>query len=407
MRSVLWIAALLSLAASPALAQGRVEVDQEEIRRLGDMVQQVGGGHRSDPNVDAYVEAMGPPASDADKWFISLLSMRACPACEKLKRDFAADSWLRALANPSDPKQSWSHFNVYDRDDKSQAFRFEKVKVAGYPTVLVQPPRSGKYGEPKTIVFQATGYAGDPHKLAGDIAAAIRKYVAPVEPRREGHQQLAADRTPPWQPVPKQEPVTPLEIPPVSPLDPVTIPPAPGPAPKPVDPPAMPPTAEPISAYPEAIVITDSEDGLNATNDERIKSILEGLRRERGKNLKVRFMDWRDAKDRFPVHRDEMPVVLLTNDGRIEDKISGRLLPYVQTDRRPVGIADLPVASILTLILSGFSVPAAFQVGLWLVGFIRARRQAAGKPLLLDDEALARLAEAVQGLLTSKSGGQK
>ena len=84
---------------------------------------------------------------------------------------------LKALADPHDPKKSWSHFNVYDAQDRSQSFRFEKIRIAAYPTILVQPPRSKKYGEPSTVVFQGT-YGGDPRKLATEITTAIRRYLA-------------------------------------------------------------------------------------------------------------------------------------------------------------------------------------------------------------------------------------
>ena len=60
--------------------------------------------------------------------------------------------WLLALANPNVPKQSWAHYTVYDRDDRSQAFRFENIKVTASPTLLVQPPRTGRFGDPATVV---------------------------------------------------------------------------------------------------------------------------------------------------------------------------------------------------------------------------------------------------------------
>lgn len=99
----------------------------------------------------------------------------------RLNRKVAINTALLALANPSDPKQSWSHFNVYDREDQSQAFRFQKIQVTRFPTILVQPPRTGKYGEPETLVFQKV-YGGEPSVLAKEIVEAIRNYVAKVAP---------------------------------------------------------------------------------------------------------------------------------------------------------------------------------------------------------------------------------
>jgi hypothetical protein len=280
--------------------------------------------------------------------------------------------------------------------------------VGGFPTILVQPPLNKKYGDPATVVFQHTGYDGNGQRLASKITAAIKAFLAKrVESaphRPAGHrQQVPLDEEPlgvdpPWTPAPKVEPpVTPsptptpdVDIPVIPPVD---IP-APAPAPK---------TDEKVSTYPEAIVVTDADDGLDGPTDNRIRSVLAALRAQRGKNLKVRLMDWREAKDRYPVRRDEVPVILVTTDGRIEDKISGRLLPFLQTQPREVTLADIPWSAIITLLTTGFSFPAAIALGIWAVRFIRARRQAAGKPLLLSDEALEQVLALVQKFLESRA----
>ncbi len=98
------------------------------------------------------------------------------------------------------------------------------------------------------------------------------------------------------------------------------------------------------------------------------------------------------------MRRDEIPVVLFTNDGRIEDKISGKLLPFVQTIRKEVGILDLPWSSILVLFTTGFSIPAIAALGIWGVTFIRSKRQAAGQKLLIDDATFDQLTQFVQSL---------
>ena len=74
------------------------EVDRAEVLRLGNMVQHV-GDIESDP-VDLFVEAMGPPASDADKWFVSVFTTQGCAPCQKLKADWGTNPWLLALADP-------------------------------------------------------------------------------------------------------------------------------------------------------------------------------------------------------------------------------------------------------------------------------------------------------------------
>ena len=187
--------------ASFGVAAEPPQVDQTEVLRLGNMVQHV-DGIRAEGDVDAFVEALGPPASDADKWFVSVLTMQGCAPCQKLKSDWATSPWLLALAHPSDPKQSWAHYNVYPREDRSQAFRFESLQVTAYPTVIVQPPRSGKYGPSSTVVFQGN-YDGDPQQLATNIVQAIRHYVAKFEAAQTRQSQpgpIGLD--PPWQPQP-------------------------------------------------------------------------------------------------------------------------------------------------------------------------------------------------------------
>jgi hypothetical protein len=51
-----------------------------------------------------------------------------------------------------------------------------------------------------------------------------------------------------------------------------------------------------------------------------------------------------------------------------------------------------PWSSILSL-LTGATLPAAIGLVIWLVQLVRAQRQAAGKPLLLDQATLDKLLE--------------
>lgn len=138
-------------------------------------------------------QAMAPPKNDVDKWFVSVLTTPGCSGCEVLKREWKRNDWLLALANPNDSKKSWSHFQVYDTSDKSQAFRFKTLKVTKFPTVLVQPPRSGQFGDPSTVVYQGV-YEGNPRKLAEAMSHAIRAYVAKLAERETTYEKV------PWQP---------------------------------------------------------------------------------------------------------------------------------------------------------------------------------------------------------------
>lgn len=296
MRALLMV---MTFAFTPLLvwAQAIPEVDQAEVLRRGNLVQVVGDGVRSHES-DAFAAVMAPPANDADKWFISVVSMQGCIGCEKLKKEWTTNVWLLALANPNDAKQSWAHYAVYDKDDRSQAFRFEKLKISSFPTILVQPPRSKRYGDPSIVVYQGV-YKGDPEKLARDITTAIRQYIQklqpPATPMRAYEQRVGAD--PPWQPVPKVDPFNPAPVPgPQFPSFDPTIPPAP---------PAQ-PTPAPTPAFP-----------------------------------------W---------------------------------------------------SAVLTLMTAGFSFPAAVALVVWAVYAIRARRQAAGKPPIVDQATLDRVLEQLKKL---------
>lgn len=184
---------------------------------MGDHVQHVTGIEQG-PD-DAFVEATSPPASDADKWFISVLTMKGCPACARLKRDWQTDENLLAFAVPGDPKASWSHFNYYASEDRSQAFRWAKLRVSQYPTVIVQAPRSGKYGNPGTVVFQDV-YHGEPLGLAREMARAIKLYVQKRYERAERQGTRVEGQTedcpdcnpgadPPWEPSPVDDELLP------------------------------------------------------------------------------------------------------------------------------------------------------------------------------------------------------
>jgi hypothetical protein len=350
------------------------------------------------------------------------MSTRGCVPCIQLKQAFGTDPWLKALADPNDPKKSWSHFNVYDAQDRSQAFRFEKLKIEAYPTILVQPPRSKKYGDPTTVVFQGT-YGGDPKKLATEITSAIRRYLvkldqanAVAEPVKIGG--FGAD--PPWQPAPKVDPVLPVlptppvdvvQIPPPLPFTPMPTP-APTPAPQPVTP-APVPTPEPPQPQPndhkpslrlEAVVVTDSDATIDAATETRIREVIQGLRKQRGQQLKVRRIDWQDASARYPLQRDEVPVVLVTNNGRIEDKISASLLPFVDPPAQPTTLTDLPWSSVLTLLTTGFSIPAIAGLAIWGLSVWRSRRKQAGQATLLNDAAFQQLIQTLQRLEERKAG---
>ena len=66
----------------------------------------------------------------------------------------------------------------------AQDWRWKQIKIEGYPTVLIQPPINGQYGDPATVVFQQTGYDGDAEKLSNRMTVATRRYVDSLAHRR-------------------------------------------------------------------------------------------------------------------------------------------------------------------------------------------------------------------------------
>lgn len=216
MRNLFLVTAAMLVLASSCFAQTELAgVDVGEIYRRGDMVEYV-DGYKSP--IGMVRQAMVPPKNDVDKWFVSVLTTPGCSGCEVLKREWKSNDWLLALANPNDSKKSWSHFQVYDTSDTSQAFRFKTLKVTKFPTVLVQPPRCGQFGDPSTVVYQGV-YKGNPRKLAEAMSHAIRAYVAKLAEREAGQV--------PWQPRnDPEEDEAPCLFPPFMPNSPdITIPP--------------------------------------------------------------------------------------------------------------------------------------------------------------------------------------
>jgi thioredoxin-related protein len=127
---------------------------------------------------------------DSSKWFITLLIADGCPHCERLRRDFAQHPQLKAIVDTGARQKSWAHWNVCAMEDSVQSRRFKathsSVKIQGYPTLLVQPPRNGQYGNSQAIVLQKTGYDGDAPKLARQLSSSIERHKARVSKSANG-----------------------------------------------------------------------------------------------------------------------------------------------------------------------------------------------------------------------------
>ncbi len=175
--------------SEPVEAPGDIPQDAKwEILRMGDRVQEVGTGHGGIEQLFAAAVA-APPEDDSYKWYISVVTRPGCTACSKLLTDFRRSDALKCFANPDDFTTSWSHFNVYDSTDQTQTWRWAKVKISAYPTIILQPPLNRKFGDPKTVVLQHTGYDGNPAALAEEFRKSIRYYVERMHETRSSGMQ--------------------------------------------------------------------------------------------------------------------------------------------------------------------------------------------------------------------------
>lgn len=172
---------------------GGVDVPQEavdEINRRGNMVEHVTGPMGWESAV------FGVPPDDSGKWFITIW-LDGGQESQALKNDWSRSEWLLAWGRCDDQQRSWSHFNIYHKDNPPQAWREKLYKIGRFPCVIIQPPLSGEYGSPKTIVAQIEGYDGDPVNLSQMIRSAIVNYLRTRQ--HNGHQQEAEERAPPFQ----------------------------------------------------------------------------------------------------------------------------------------------------------------------------------------------------------------
>jgi hypothetical protein len=191
----IWTALVALALASAAHAQGvepTPEVDTSEVLRRGDDVAIVGEGPRNQ-ETEALRLALAPPADDNHKWSLTLVSLKGCVPCERLKADFRKAPELLAFIAAPEESKAWAHWNEYLADDTlQQKLRLKAYKFAGYPTLILQPPRNGMWGDPATVVFQHAGYAGDPKLLADKLRKALQAYVAVMESR--GYPKRASDK---------------------------------------------------------------------------------------------------------------------------------------------------------------------------------------------------------------------
>jgi hypothetical protein len=152
----------------------------QEIARRGDSVEHVAGFQGPD---DPIADLMQPPADDSDKWFFTLVTTKGCAACDRLKADFANSPELKAWVDTVDYQRSWAHWQAVDVNDNTQQWRWANFKPRVFPTLIVQPPYNGSWGDPHTVVFLREGYDGKPAALDKAIRAALSMYGRKVHPQ--------------------------------------------------------------------------------------------------------------------------------------------------------------------------------------------------------------------------------
>jgi len=220
-----YAASILIALSFIATAAAEPQVDVSEAIRRGDMVEHITGIQITDAPAFEVMRAMQLPEDDSDKWFVSVISTANCQYCEILKKDWENSDYLQSIAIPGDQAESWAHLNYYNYGDKSQEFRWRNIEFRGFPTIIVQPPRNGKYGPPTDIVFHRAGYDGDDQKLTRSIVDAVKLRIKKEAERREvirgppSEHPIGVD--PPWDPEPRtpREPRRPFLLPDVPPVE--------------------------------------------------------------------------------------------------------------------------------------------------------------------------------------------
>jgi hypothetical protein len=175
---------LLSLCALIGQVGKAPPVDMAEAVRRGESVTVVGEGPRGGSE-EAFRLAVAPPPDDSGKWFVTVWTGPGCAPCEKLKKDFRNSPALLSFVAAPPGRLAWAHYNEYRTDDQTQASRRAAYKISAVPTVIVQPPVNGTWGNPRTVVFYEQGYDGRPEKLAERISAAVKSFSEVMA--REGY----------------------------------------------------------------------------------------------------------------------------------------------------------------------------------------------------------------------------
>lgn len=226
----------LLLLGAACLAQEDRDVSwkaKDEIARRGALVERIDGiaGAADSPVGDV----LQPPEDDSHKFYFTVVVERGNKLCDQLRYDF--EHKLHGWANPGDYRKSWSHFQVVQIEDKTQAWRWKNYRPTKFPTLIVQPPYNESWGDPQTVVFLQEGYS-KPEELDKKLRSAFTAFAKKVQPTHVAHHksggfEQAGGWTPPVTPVSPLPPAQPTVLPPETAPAVVPTQPAPAPAPAP------------------------------------------------------------------------------------------------------------------------------------------------------------------------------
>lgn len=174
-------------APSPENDPDVPEIAEWEIKRRGLMVQEVGTVHAGP--TDVIADALAVPPDDSHKWFLTVVTLDNCKACDRAKADFNKPApELVSWVNVDDPAKSTFHYQVRRYEDPTQADWFKnigkKLERGGFPAFVIQPPKNGSFGPNKTIVKILHDYKG-PEDLTVRMREAIVTYVNTVKAKGE------------------------------------------------------------------------------------------------------------------------------------------------------------------------------------------------------------------------------
>ena len=237
---------LLSAAAFMAAQEKDVpDAARREIERRGCLVQKI-DGQIGDNTADVLAEALAVPEDDSHKFTLTILyGAHRNAQLDRLKEHLLSakelEPWVRCKdrGKGSYDVASTGESHLHCRFDQHKnpfvPDQWSGIKVIDYPTLLLQPPRSGQWGQPDTAINQRTGYDGNPAKLAEWLKASIGKYVLAYSRTPEYHAARAA-RTSAGHEQSRRYP-----------------------APFPVPPKELPQGAEPASPFPQDLVPVEPE----------------------------------------------------------------------------------------------------------------------------------------------------